>query len=443
MTNHGFQNAVKDGVYILFVTTQYAGTFHHFRERLVYQFIHSWCTVGGQKNILKNMSTPSTPDDLLFDREFVETVRDWIVDCTRDPVGVLLIEQGQSGAGISTMWTVFESSIPNIAFVHEPDCGVGTHNVIGQKNVFLFDDMDAAISSPVVMKRIMDCIDQQRVPVIIAGYYRRGTKSKLTAALKKHKHVITCPVPRVMGRVAIPYLEQLGHPEANRAWYDSGGDLRQCIRTIRVGDVTHNLPDGIDALTELLGPPERSFVDRARIASGDPTIITSGIFENYTKAVRPTDLETCARILDSIEAVADLENAMYDDPTREFQPYIASIMGGVPSLGPLALRQPIVTYGTHWAKSNHAQAKRLSERDLARSMCLEKTDFPWVRSMVFDANERRKSNPDASRVLPLDGFTSEDLWKCVTLFQPGAKRRKYTKSQHVHTFPVSTPPAGQ
>ncbi len=379
------------------------------------------------------MTSPVSSGDLLFHRDFLEAVRAWISRDGHTPVGVLLVEQGQPGAGVSTLWTILETEFEQIAFVREADPGVGKRNVIGQRNVFLFDDMDSVISNTHTMKSIMDCIALRRVPVILSGYYRRGTKSKLRAALKKVPDVTTLAVPRIMGRVAIPYLEKLGRRDAERVWYESRGDLRQCLRSIDVGGVSTKLPDGIDALTELLGPSERSFADRARIASGDSTIITSGIFENYPKAVGPGGLETCCRILDCIGHVAHLESAMYDDPTRDFHPYIASLMGGVPGLGPLHLKTPIVTYGTQWAKHNHANAKRITERELTRSTGLGKQDLAYLRSMIFDANERRKSGKSA-HVSSLEGLDAGDLWKCVTLFQPGAKRRKYTKVQHTNTF---------
>jgi hypothetical protein len=385
------------------------------------------------------MSAPETLRDLLFPSAFVTSVCDWIR--TTDS-GVLVIEQSQPGAGVSTLWDLLETELPGVAIIRQADAGVGKRNVLGQKNVMVFDDMDADISNVQKMKCIGDCLALERVPIVFSGFHRRGTKAKIGVALKKVPNVTTLPVPRVTGQVAIPYLQKMGHRDAERAWYESRGDLRQCIRSIAVGDVSVKLPDGVDALTELLNPPVRSFTDRARVASGDITIVLNGIFENYPMAVGRDDLQTCTRILDCIGVCADLDAAMYDDPTREFYDHVAAIMGGVSACGPLELKKPITTYGTVWARHNHANAKKNTERQLVRDARLPKSDMPYVRQMVFDTNERRKTGESMGRGRQaLDGIDPDDLWRCTTLFQPEAKRRKYTKAQHTATFiPGQTPP---
>ena len=385
------------------------------------------------------MSAPQSLRDLLFPSEFVASICDWI---RTTESGVLVLEQTQPGAGISTLWSLLETEMTGVAIVRQADPGVGKRNVLGQKNVMIFDDdMDSVISNVQKMKCIGECLALERVPIVFSGFHRRGTKAKIGVALKKVPNVTTIPVPRVTGQVAIPYLQRLGHRDAERAWYESRGDLRQCIRSIDVGDVSVKLPDGVDALTELLNPPVRSFADRARVASGDITIVLNGIFENYPMAVGRDDLETCTRILDCIGVCADLDAAMYDDPTREFYDHVAAIMGGVSACGPLDLKKPITTYGTVWARHNHANAKKNTERQLVRAG-LPKSDMPYLRQMVFDTNERRKTGGsiDPGR-RALEGIDPDDLWRCTTLFQPEAKRRKYTKAQHMATFtPCPTPP---
>lgn len=347
--------------------------------------------------------------------------------------GVLVVEQSQPGAGISTMWTLLEKET-STAIVRTADSGVGKRNVLGQKNVFVFDDMDCDISNVPKMKLIEECILLARVPVIFSGFHRRGTKAKIYALLKKVPNVTTVSVPRVKGGDAIPFLVRQGHPNAERAWYESRGDLRQCIRSIAVGDVSIKLPDGVDALTELLNSPIRSFADRARVASGDSTIVLNGIFENYIMATKKDDLETCCRILDCIGRCADLDAAMYDNPACEFHDHIAAMMGGVSTCGPLELKKPITTYGTVWARHNHANAKKNTERQLVRSG-FPKSDMPYIRHMIFDTNECRKSGMPIRRGRQaLESFDMDDLWRCTTLFQPEAKRRKYTKAQHTATF---------
>ena len=382
------------------------------------------------------MTAPTKLDDLLFNRvdggDFVESVNRWIDEATND---ILCIEATQIGCGITTMLGLFEQIKSNVAFVKTPVETMGTRNVIGQKNVIVIDDIDSFTTHD--FQRVATCNEQCKVPIIIAGWHRRCTHSKIQALLKlKHgKRVKHIRAPSLTSEVIIPYLASLGHPDPGRAWKTTHGDLRACILSITTGDVNETFPDGVDGLTELLSAPSETnplmYDQRVRMVSCDPTLFVNGVFENYPICVDQTDIDACSRILDSLAHCDFLEAAMYRNPSVDLHGHVAAIVGAVPSttnaLGP---SKPIETHGTVWARYNHYATKRKIVQSIARAG-IRFDDIAFVADMTMSLSERGMTVREAPSLLSVDPGVA---WSCTTLNQRAAKRRKYTRSKHRSVF---------
>jgi len=382
------------------------------------------------------MTAPTGLDELLFSRvdggDFVESVNRWIDEASDD---ILCIEASQVGCGVTTMLGLFEQTKSNVAFVRSPVDTMSARNVIGQKNVIVIDDLDSFTAYD--FQRVATCIEQCKVPIILAGWHRRCTQTKIQALVKqKHgKRVKTIAAPRLTSEIAVAYLASLGHPDPDRAWKTTHGDLRACILSIATGDVYDTFPDGVDGLTELLSAPSGTnpltYDQRVRMVSCDPTLFVNGVFENYITCVDQPDIEACSRILDSLAHCDFLETAMYRNPAVDFHGHIAATVGAVPSTtNALCPSKPIETHGTVWARYNHYATKRKTVQSIERAG-VQFDDIAFVSDMAMSMSERGLSVRDASS---LSGVDPGVVWSCTTLNQRAAKRRKYTRSKHRSVF---------
>lgn len=382
------------------------------------------------------MTAPKEVCELLFNQVdggvFVETVGRWVDEASS---GILCIEATQVGCGVTTMLELLEQTKPGVAFVRCPVDTVGARNVIGQKNIVVIDDLDSF--STYDFQRVATCIERCDVPIILAGWHRRCTQSKIQALLKqKHgKRVITVRPPVLTPDVVVPYLASIGHPDPGRAWKTTRGDLRACILSIATGDAIERFPDGVDGLKELLSAPSETnpltYDERVRMVSGDPTLFMNGVFENYPGCVDKTDIGACSRILDSLAHCDFLETAMYKSPAVDLYGYITGIVGAVPSTtNTLSPSKPIETHGTVWARYNHYATKRKTVQSIARAG-IQFDDIAYVSDMAMTTSERGETARESSS---LSGIDPAVVWSCTTLNQRAAKRRRYTRTKHRAVF---------
>lgn len=377
---------------------------------------------------------PTGLDDLLFNRvdggDFVESVNRWIDEETN---GILCIEATQIGCGVTTMLELLEQTKTNVAFVNAPVDTIGARNVIFQKNVIVIDDLDSFTAYE--FQRVSTCIEQCNVPIILAGWHRRCTRSKIQALLKHGKRVHHLQTPKLTSDIAVPYLASLGHPDPEGAWKTTHGDLRACILSIATGDANETFPDGVDGLKTLLSAPSETnpltYDQRVRMVSHDPTLFVNGVFENYPQCVDQSDIDACSRILDSLAHCDSLESAMYRCPANDFHNHVAATVGAIPSTTTvMSPSKPIETHGTVWARYNHYAAKRKTVHSIARAG-IQFDDIAFIADIAMSTSERGMTVRDASS---LSGIDPGVVWSCTSLNQRAAKRRKYTRTKHNAVF---------
>ena len=353
---------------------------------------------------------------VLLDRGFVDAVEQWMLTATS---GVLVIEQSQTGCGVSRLLDVLqEEHARHVAWV-----SMGHHacrrTVLGQKKIMLIDPPDSVIVDAAKSVQFAQLVQTPSIPMIIAGFKRRSVVAKLGAMLKKSSGTVThLTVPPIPDDDAVNFLVSVAAEkgvegvDVRHAW-STTHDLRHCLRALdgKGSELREILPDGVQGLLALLQQSDAlSFRDRCRIAEGDPSIMVDGIFENYVHGVS-TNLEDAVGVLDMLSTCDHLQAFAYAQPSFDPAPLTAALVAGTSACN-VDVRKDIKTFGTLWARANHQKVKRKLLKELPFDMNgVEATAY--VRQMAL-------SSPDQLRRM-VSLFGQDQVWAVTRLWTKSGK----------------------
>jgi hypothetical protein len=372
--------------------------------------------------------SPISRADLVIDRRHVDTVAAWMGTCR--PGDVLVLSNTSPGCGVTTMLETLERESPSITFVTNSS-GYGTMTVLGEKKILLIDPFDEYMVDQTKQKRALEYLHTRDLPIIVAGIRRRVSKAKIDDAFgtvaKRHGltkvHIETPNRSR-----AIECLERLGIEHAGSVWDASGGDFRHCIESASMQQraattpstqfVRDTIPDGIEALQQLLSTPRHTYKDAVRMADGDINLFLDGVYENYHTGI--TSLDTAGDILDVLARCDTLQNYIYHDPSSEF-PEIAGLLAGVEFL-PCCVTKKITKHGTIWAKENHRYTKLKLVRTI-KSRGIDVETASYIRAMVCQ-------NPREHGYRLAKAYGPQVVWNATRLWMKRAAAAGYTKKLH-------------
>ena len=361
-----------------------------------------------------------TLDDLLLDRDQIQQVREWLLHGT----GIMVLTQEQTGCGASSMVALLLDELQDrVHAIESVDAGAGRMSVLGQRKVILLDPLETVLGDQTLSKKLPDLIATPRVPILIAGFKRRITVSKLDDLLKKCK---SAPVTRLRLRgipdtIAHAHLAALGCADPKHVWTKSGHDLRHAVLSLRSSHLKEHLPDGTEGLRAVLeGCEGRSYADMVRIVENDPTIMLDGLFENYINAV--PDIQAAADVLETL-GTAEIFAAQRYAGTDDIQPEVYGTLAGIGFLnGGMTLNKPIEKFGTYWARENHRHTKKNLARGVSMSGA-HPDDLPYIREMLY-------ANPDAQAPRLAALYGEKQVWDMTRLWTQSARAVKYTSSRH-------------
>jgi len=375
----------------------------------------------------------ATLDTLLLDRDQIEQVSEWVLNGS----GILVLTQEQTGCGVSTMLSLLLDKLQDrVHAIDVVDAGTSRMSVLGQKKVIVLDPFESIIMDQTVGKKIPDLIANPRIPILIAGFKRRITISKLDDMLKKCK---SAPVTRLCMRAitdeaAVKYIESLGCQDPATTWTQSGHDMRHAVLSLRASHLKEQLPDGIEGLRAILeGGEGRSYADMVRIIEHDPTIMLDGLYENYINAT--ADIHAASNVMDTICAAEIFAARRYASTCDDMQPEVYGTLAGLGFSG-LRLQKPIATFGTFWARENHRHSKKALVRRVDLSGATPE-DLPYIREMLY-------TDPGAQAPRLADMYGEKALWDITRLWSRSARAEKYTSSRHAALIePSDHPPKRQ
>jgi len=371
-----------------------------------------------------------TLNDLLLDREAVEKVRDWLLHGS----GVMVLTQEQTGCGVSTMISLLLDQLQDrVHAIDTTDTGTAM-SVLGQKKVIVLDPFEAVLGDQTMSKHLATLLTSPKIPILIAGFKRRITISKLEDMLKRCKSTVTrLTVRGIRDDAAHAYLASLGCKDARGVWERSDRDLRHAVLSLRSSHMKEHLPDGIDGLRAVLeGAGDRTYADMVRVVENDPTIMLDGLFENYIGAT--PDIHVTSTVMDTICAAEIFAAQKYASTCHDMQPELYGTLAGLGFMN-LKLRKPIEKYGTYWARENHRHTKKALCRRIAISGA-HAEDLPFIRNMLY-------ADPESQAPKLATLYGEKELWDITRLWTQTARAAQYTSSRHASLIAPDHPPKRQ
>lgn len=364
--------------------------------------------------------------DLLIAPESVQAVQSWLDECR--PGHVLVITSASPGCGVTTMLASLDRARSDVAMYRDEPLGSGWFTVLHQKKIQVIDPLDEYMADQSKQKHVTSIIEQRRVPIIIMGIRRRVSRAKIDDAfgtISKRKGVTRLHIPAPETDRAVSILGRLGIENAKGVWDACRGDFRHCLASTQMPDSTDparfvktTFPDGLEALTCLLGPPQHTYPDAVRMTDGDVNLLIDGVFENYTDGV--ASIEDAGSVLDALEAVDSMQEYIYHDPSSEF-PELSGILAGIEFL-PVHVQRDITKHGTVWAKENHKYTKAKLYRGITARGIHPET-IAWIREFVCH-------HPATQAPRLAEAYGASTIWNASRLWMKTASRASYTKARH-------------
>jgi len=369
---------------------------------------------------------PRTSLDIVLDEVCVAILRKWLQRIPEDSPrheDMVAFVTAHVGSGLSTLLRLL---IEELGF--EP---IWIHTGTKQVNVVLHDAGSSPIAANgrrklIVMDEFDSMTTDKRTMSAVIEYVKSSGKTKMVCAghpsrsIKASEFAIKwtrIEFPKVSSRKLEAVLRNARIPNATpdaiqRAASNAKGDVRSAFNALDFSpsggvesDVKDSFVEGLDGVDVALSLGPLSVRDSIKMT--DASVVSMGIFENYTMCLGDPDLGIAADVTNACSHADVINDIMY-----ETQNWDLSEIHGVFSIASPAydLRRRTNTktiraekFGTVWSRLYNAKAKaknvaminmKRQERGLP---CMNVTDLAYHRHMI-ETTLQNGSDDDIRRV---------------------------------------------
>lgn len=362
-----------------------------------------------------------------------ESFRRWLQDARG---GCVLCVHAPLGSGTSTFlrgelakdWEVITvaSGMPKLK-VFLVDVASSRVSVAFRRKILLLDPIDAILTDQVAATELGEFAKGPRgaVPIIITGFKQRTSASRIKEMFRG-KTLATMTIPRLTLEDAANTLHRdfprLPRNTVEDAFRQANGDMRAARLALENNSGTKDIAyDGADALDTILNT-QQSFQEALTLHEGDPSMVSMGIFENYTLTY--PSLGVCEWVTDAYSRADILDEATYGKQRWELAPYYIALAAACATKLPAPPKKIVFEkFGSLWSKTNNLRSKTKLLHKLCTSRAtrglsaLGVEDLAYVRNIL--SSQISHGMYGDVHMPPEDVLTVMRLWKA-----------RYTLAEH-------------
>lgn len=305
---------------------------------------------------------PKTSKDVLMDETLVKELEMWF----RDPGGGCALALACVGAGLTTLVRLLVKELEFDAIwivagtkrAHDVLKDAGSFDVAptGRRKVIVVDEFDPTDRFSSVVSDYFK--SESPVKLICLAHHIRSTKPLEFASKWKKIHFPKVPSDRIDAA-----LRAAGFTP--RVRFDDG-DVRAAFRVcINGGGRKDAFREGLDVVDDVLSGTAGGIHDVLREYAADPSVVSMGIFENYTTTV--SGIYSAANISDAFSFADTLDTAMFKTQNWELTNFHGASTAGVAAIelrGSSKKKVRVEKFGTVWSRIYNARAKQKTVREL-------------------------------------------------------------------------------
>lgn len=416
-------------------------------------------TTGRLAGRLCDRHRPRTSLDVLLSQTELASMRQWI----RGGAGGLARATAPPGSGLTTavtllarelgMETTWLTAGNARAKTLLSDAISSRIAVTGRPKLVVLDDFDALLTDTQLAGELatLTRTGGRMPPVLCLGHVTRASKiddvTKKWENFRFQRPPLRAVVERVTAVAAAEGIECAPGAIAELCGA-ARGDLRAALNaldmvrsedSLKCGETTlDDVLDGLDAVKLLLREPVE-LRDALRLASGDPSVVPMGIFENYAGAAR--DVHTCSKVADLFSLADTVDKRMYATQAWELTDVYMSLAAAGPAVVlercaslPDTEKLDPQKFGLVWSKMYNQCAKAKSLRALCHSRAeaglhpLNACDLAYPRFMLHTAVQRGDSAAVADAC---HGMQAPDVLALMRLWKTEYKTSTHARVKKV------------
>jgi DNA polymerase III delta prime subunit len=445
---------------------------HRFRSRFSRR-----CSLHITMEQLANRHVPSTSLGTLLSQVELGALRTWLREGAGGPAVVIAppgvglttaVRLVTTELGFETMWLSQGHAMVKTLIER---AATGVIAVNGKRKLIVVDDFDATDTLLVSQLSAMAPAQQQqprrRPPVLCMGHAARHSKIFEGVARKWPCFKFSRPSVKAMAQCVRRIVDKEGlaidDARIEQMCQEAKCDMRSVLNAIEMhglkigyvaqapdGSLVAAIPcsstappqpaaadeylkdefdDGMDVVDRILRGEVRTVHECMHLTSMDTSVVTMGVFENYTDAT--VDVQDCAAISDMMSAADVFDKRAYSKQAWDLLDYHSTLSVACVAVGVRA-RKKITKpekFGIVWSKISNQSAKLKNYRAMCQAMqdagftTMGVTDLAYLQAIVARATSDRD---EAALRRGARGLDAPGVLALMRLWKTGYKTSTHT-----------------